>query len=385
MLLTRYLFKNLLNVTVFVALTLTLVICLTQSLKLLELVANSDAPPSLFLRLIVLTLPKFLEIILPLSLVIAILFTYNKLTMDNELVVLRGSGVDQYGLARPAVILAIAVSLIILLLNAWITPRCMGQMQTLRQLVKTQYSAFLLREGVFNTFGDKFTVYLRERDDNGNMLGLMIHDTRDKTKPAITIIAKKGEVVMDGDVPNIVVYEGMRQQLDPDSGALTKLYFSRYTIEIKGLEGSTPERWRSASERTLPELINPDMSNKADVSNADLFLAEANHRVISPWNALSFAMIALVTVLLGPLNRRGQSKRILFGIVLVVLAQSLDLLFVNISKKHLNAAPLVYLNTFLPIILGFYLLHMRGEQKLMSMIRRWNAYNHRRFEKGRTA
>ncbi len=46
MLVTRYLFKNLLTATLFVALTLTLVVWLTQSLKLLELVANSDAPPA---------------------------------------------------------------------------------------------------------------------------------------------------------------------------------------------------------------------------------------------------------------------------------------------------------------------------------------------------
>jgi lipopolysaccharide export system permease protein len=380
MLMTRYLFKNLLNVTLFVALTLTLVICLTQSLNLLELVANSDAPPSLFLQLVALTLPKFLEIILPLSLVTAILFTYNKLVMDNELIVLRASGVDQYALARPAIILAVSTSLIVMLLSTWVTPKGLGQVQALRQAVKTQYSAFLLREGVFNTFGDKFTVYLRSREANGDMLGLMIHDTRDKTKPPVTIIAKKGLVVMDGDVPNIVVFEGMRQQLDPDSGLLTKLYFSRYTIEIKGLEGAAQERWRGAGERTLQELLNPDLSNKRDRSNADLFLAEASHRIISPWNALAFAMIALVTVLLGPLNRRGQGKRILFGAVLVMLAQSLNLVFVNLSKKHLAAVPLVCLNTLLPILLGFYFLHINGEQRLMLLMRRWNAYANRRFE-----
>src|SRR5262245_33901695 len=99
MLMTRYLMKNLLSATLFVALTLTAVIWLTQSLKLLELVANSDAPPLLFLKLVALSLPKFLEIILPLSLVTAILFVYNKMIMDNELIVLRSCGFDQYAMA----------------------------------------------------------------------------------------------------------------------------------------------------------------------------------------------------------------------------------------------------------------------------------------------
>src|SRR5690606_33954161 len=72
MLTTRYLIKNLLSSTVFIALTLTMVIWLTLSLKILELVANSDAPASLFVKLVALSLPRFLEIILPLSLVAAV-------------------------------------------------------------------------------------------------------------------------------------------------------------------------------------------------------------------------------------------------------------------------------------------------------------------------
>ncbi len=377
MLVTRYLFKNLFNATVFVALTLTLVILLTQSLKLLELVAISDAPPSLFIRLVVLTLPKFLEIILPLSLVVAVLFSYNKLIMDNELIVLRASGVDQYALGRPAMLLAIITSLLVLLLSTWVTPACAGKIQLLRQEVRTQYSAFLLREGIFNTFGNNLTIYLRERKENGDMIGLVIHDTRDKEKPPVTILAKKGRVEMDGDIPNIVVIEGMRQQMDIKAGALSKLYFSRYTIEISGLQGAEQAHWRGAGERTLPELFNPDIRNQRDRANRELFLAEANDRLVTPWNALGFTMTALASVLLGPFNRRGQHKKVLLGAVLVVLLQTLNLVFVNLSKKYLGAVFLVHLNTFLPVLFGVYFLHLTGEQKLMSLIRRWNAYINR--------
>ena len=383
MLMTRYLFKNLFNATVFVALTLTLVIWLTQSLKLLELVANSDAPPSLFIKLVGLTLPKFLEIILPLSLVISVLFIYNKLIMDNEIIVLRSSGVDHYALARPAIILAIASSLLLTAITTWVSPKCSEQVEALRQTVKTQYSAFLLREGVFNTFSDSLTVYLRSREDNGDMAGLMINDSREKGKPPVIIIAKKGRVEMSGDVPTIVVFEGMRQQMDSTTGNLSKLYFSRYTIEIKGFEGAMKEHWREANERTLGELLSPDLSNKRDRASIDLFKAEANHRIISPWNALGFTMIALAATLLGPFNRRGQNVKIIAAGMLIIVMQGLNLAFVNISKKYLGAVPLLYINTFLPIIIGFYLLHLRGEQQLMRLIRWWNLRASRQLEEQR--
>ena len=369
---TRYLFKNLLNATLFVAVMLTLVVWLTQSLKFLELVANSDAPLGLFLQLVALTLPKFLEIILPLSLVAAILFTYNKFIMDNELVIMRNCGIDQYTLARPAIVLAVIICFLLTAVTAWISPECYGQAKKLRRTIKSQYSAFLLREGIFNTFGDKFTVYLQSREKNGDMSGLMIYDTRDKTKPPIAIIAKKGQIVMNGDIPTIVVFDGIRQQPDPNSGIISRLYFSRYTIEIRGLEGIAREHWRGAGERTLGELLNPDPNNKRDKASHALFLSEANNRIISPWNALSFTMIALVMLLLGPFNRRGQNTKVLAAVILIILVQVLNLSLVNFSKKHTGAIPFVYLNTLIPIFFGFLLLHNRGEQKLISMMHRWN-------------
>lgn len=371
MLVTRYLVKNLLSVTVFVALTLTMVIWLTQSLKLLELVANSEAPPGIFLKLVALTLPRFLEVILPLSLVIAVLFVYNKLILDNELVVLRSCGFDQMALAKPALLLAAGMTVLLLFMTTWLSPESYARMQSLRQMVKAEYSTFLLREGVFNTFGKSLTVYLRARGQDGALLGLVIHDTRDRNKPPVTITAKKGIVVAENDVPSIIVYDGMRQQLDPETGTASRLYFSKYTIEITGFENDTPLRWREASERTVAELLNPDMTNRRDVSNRDLFLAEANHRLVTPFNALGFTLIALTCILLGPFNRRGQNKKVLLAALLVILAEAFNLSIVNFAKKHIEALPLLYAATSLPLVCGFWLLGLQGEQQLKALLKRW--------------
>ncbi len=372
MLVTRYLFKNLFTATIFIAVTLTLVIWLTQSLKLLELVANSDAPPGMFIRLVALTLPKFLEIILPLSLVIAVIFTYNRLIMDNEIVVMRSCGIDQYGLARPAVLLAVGVSIFLTLITTWISPRSFAMVDSMRQTIQTKYSAFLLREGVFNTFGGNLTIYLHARQSNGDMTGLMIYDARDKSKPATVITAKKGRITMDDNIPDIMVFDGMRQQIDPASGALSKLYFSQYTIQIKGLGGPAQAHWKDAEERTLPELLSPDMQNPKDRTHTRAFLAAAYSRIITPWNALTFTMIALVVILLGPFNRRGQNFRIIAAAGAIVLMQALSLALVNVSQRHLGAMPALLTATLLPIAGGFYLLHAKGEQALMATLHNWH-------------
>lgn len=380
MLVTRYLMKNLLSATLFVALTLTAVIWLTQSLKLLELVANSDAPPLLFIKLVALSLPRFLETILPISLVTAILFVYNKLIMDNELIVLRSCGVDQYAMARPALILAAGITMVLLVLTTYLSPVSFSAMLQLRDSVKAQYSSFLLREGVFNTLDKNMTVYVRARSENGDLTGLMIHDTRDKTKPPVTVTAKRGRIAMNGDTPNIIVFDGLRQQMDDDTSAITRLYFSRYTIEVNGLGSEPRKRRRDANERTLPELLTPDTASLQERQNRDVFLAEAVSRIVTPFNTLSYTMIALSAILLGPFNRRGQNKKVMGAAIAVAVAAMLSVLFTNLSKKHLVVDAALVALTVTPILAGLWALHLKGEQKLMEIIRGWNTRLNKRWE-----
>ncbi len=372
-LMTRYLLRNLLTVTSFIVVTLTAVIWLTQSLKLLEIVASSDAPAGIFIKLVALTLPKFLEIIFPLSLVTAILFVYNKMIMDNELIILRSCGCDQHHLARPAVILALAMTLLLLIFSTTVSPLSATAMQQLRASVKAEYSTFLLREGVFNTFGKSLTVYLRARDVNGDLLGLMIHDMRQKDDPPVTITAKRGRIVMQGDVPNIVVFDGLRQQMDKKNNAVSRLYFSQYAIEIKGLEGETTPRWREPKELTFFELLRPDPRVSRKTVNRNTFLAEAHHRIITPFNALGFSLIALVFILSGPFNRRGQARKVFAAAMVIILLQSLNLALVSLIRRHSELIPVLYLATAVPVITGFYLLGAAGERKMAAIVRFWNA------------
>ena len=161
--LTLYLFRHLTVATLFVTAGLTLVIWLTQSLRLLEIVVDGGAPIYLFLQLMLVTLPTFLSIVLPIGLLAAVLFTYNRLTMDSELVVMRAAGLGPWGLAKPAVLLGLIVMAICYGLTLYLAPASYGELARLEGMAKSQFSTVFLREGVFNEAGDGLTVYVRRR------------------------------------------------------------------------------------------------------------------------------------------------------------------------------------------------------------------------------
>ena len=105
--LQKYILRQLAGPFVFFLFSLTGVIWLTQSLRFVDLIINKGLSASFFAQLTLLILPNVLMIILPIALFAAVLYVYNNLDGDSEIVVMRSSGLGNLALARPALILAL--------------------------------------------------------------------------------------------------------------------------------------------------------------------------------------------------------------------------------------------------------------------------------------
>lgn len=357
----RYLFKNLILATTFVAIVLTFIIFLTQSLKFLEIIMDSGSSGETFWLLTALVLPRFFEVILPLSLMSATIFLYNKMTLDSELTAMRGMGHSAIALARPAIILSILVAIILWSLTLWITPISLAKMQTIRDSLTAEFSNILFREGIFNEVGSGLTVYVREKNARGEMAGLMIHDSRDKTAPPSTVLARRGILVANENQSQVVVFDGSRQDYNPQTKVLQRLAFDRYTVDLPE-STRAKARWSEPDERTLPELLNPDMNNPRDVKALHEFNVEIHRRIASPLLALSFPLIGLLALLIGPIDRRGQSKKIALAILTVILIQGLFLAAYNISRNSNIGIILMYVLTVAPLCGALFMLSGFGER-----------------------
>ncbi len=128
----RYLFRHILIATVLTAATLTAIIFLAQSLQFLELIINAGASIATFWLLTFLAIPRFFEIILPVALMAATVFVYNRMTVDSELLVMSALGTPPLRLARPALIMAIAVTAILSMTSLWIVPQTETDMEHTR-------------------------------------------------------------------------------------------------------------------------------------------------------------------------------------------------------------------------------------------------------------
>lgn len=360
-LINRYLLKNLILAAAFVATVLTLVVWLTQSLRFLELIVSTGAPFMTFVELALMTVPRFLELVLPISLMVAILFVYNKAIMDSEMVVLRAAGVSQAALARPGIVLALGSMVLMMFLSFWLAPVSQATMLQKREIVQAEFSSLLLREGVFNNISEGLTVYIRNRDDEGVLHGLLIHDGRSDPDNPVTITARRGRLLNTGEYPTVVVYDGNRSKFDRNEQALSRLNFDRYTLEVTDIGRKAKQRWKEPAERTLPELFKPDMTNERDVKHYRSFGAEAHRRISSTFMTLTFALTGLCCLLLGPLNRQGQTKRILLAAGLGIGLQGATLALANSARVYDWACVMMYVNAFVPMLVCMYLLSPYSE------------------------
>jgi lipopolysaccharide export system permease protein len=338
--LNRYVFRQLFWATLVVLVTLACVVWLSQSLRFVELIVNRGMSAPLFIYFTALLLPSFIHTILPIALFIAILFVYNRLMVDSELVVMRAAGLSQRRLALPALLLAGLCTLAGYALSAYLVPASYRSFKELQNEIRDSFTSVLLQEGVFNTLTQGVTVYIRSRDPNGDLRGIVVHDGRNKTSP-VTMMAERGALVQGRDGPRVVMASGNRQEVDSATGRASLLYFDQYVFDI-GAFGEPPgTRWREPRERFIGELFAPEDSPEMSFNYRKLRV-EGHHRLVSPLLSLAFAAVALACLLTGQFNRRGQARRIATAAGVVLALEIGMIALKSAAERDLDFAVLMH-------------------------------------------
>src|ERR1700683_4222371 len=99
---SKYIVKNLVHSTLLITFSLTSIVWLTQALRFIDFIVNQGVSIAIFLKPTGLLIPSLVLMILPTALFCSVLFVYNKLKSDSELVVLQAAGLSRWRLSIPA-------------------------------------------------------------------------------------------------------------------------------------------------------------------------------------------------------------------------------------------------------------------------------------------
>lgn len=326
----------------FATLTLTGVIWLTQSLRFIDRIVNNNLAFLDFLYLTMLVLPNIMAIILPVAAFCATLYAFHRLASDSETIVLSAAGFSRLALARPALYISAVVMVVMYAILLLLMPLGARTLKATQYEFRNDLAGMAILEGVFNTPTANLTVYVRERDPNGDMLGVLVHDNRNTAAPT-TMMAERASLIRTPQGPRLYMVNGNRQQVDAQHRTLSLLYFDNYSLDLEAYAQKEGMAWREPSERFLNELFWPDLTNADDRQQYGKLIAEGHRRLVTPFYAPILVLIAVASVIGGQFSRRGHGQRLALGAAAGILLQVMSLGVTQLAAKSLALVPLMYI------------------------------------------
>jgi lipopolysaccharide export system permease protein len=343
--LDRYIFRQLVFGLVAVTIGLTLLIWLVQSLRFVDLVVNHGLSLWVFLKLTGLLIPSFIAVILPITTFVVVQFSYQRLAGDRELTVMRAMGLSPAALSRPVLAVVMLVIAAGYAFNLWMVPASLAAFGEFQWEIRNQIAAFLLQDGVFTPLSDDVTVYVRSRDPDGTLRGVMIDDARNKSQHA-TILAERGQLVEGAEGLNVLLYDGSRQEVEPQTGRLNILTFHENVVDLSSPTRNQGERVMGMSEVSLYALLHPPKTlSRIDQAR---WIAEAHKRMTTPIAAATYALVALLSVLTGTFRRHASILRPLISVGVVVALLAASLALQTLAARDNATVPLLWVATIVP-------------------------------------
>jgi lipopolysaccharide export system permease protein len=321
---------------------LTVVVWLSQSLRLLDLVINRGQSAPTFVYLSMLMLPQLMVIILPIAFFGGVLYGLHKLSVDSELIVMSASGYSRAQLAVPVLMAAGLVMAVTYFCGLYLMPLGQRAMKAEVVSIRADIGAALLTEGTFNTPAKGLTVFIRELSPDGHIRGILVHDNRNAKRPT-TYIARGGVLAQTAAGSRLIMLDGTIEQSAQGGAQLSVLKFQRYVFDLDQFASQQRETDLETSERTLPELFWPHFIRDPGPKTRNIYFAEAHNRLTAPLYCLTFAMIALAAVTRGRRARGAYAIRLTVASIAAGVARLSGYAAQGLVSRHPSAFVLLYL------------------------------------------
>ncbi len=369
---TWYIARQVLAVTLLAALVLCFMVWLFKSLDAVDMMLNRGLSVSSFLHFASLQLPRFILFVAPMAVFGAAVFTYNKLIMDSELIVLRAAGLSPMTLAKPVLLIGALAGLVCLYLSLYLVPMTYREYKELEFKYRHDLPKLVLQEGVFASPMDGITVYFRSIGKDGEMEDVLIHDSRNPEEPT-TYLAERGNLIETDDGRWMVemskggwqVFKAGQKRACSPAAILREspkdcsiprfesfLIDSARNINVN-LKSDEKRGGRKPREYYVSELLNP---HEPEEKKRDQLRTELHSRLSQPLLPLACGIVGIAILLSGSFNRRGQLKLVLASIVIA------GAMIIG-SYALQNAAPrdpwlnlVMYLNPILPLVAALLIL-----------------------------
>ncbi|HEY4981128.1 MAG TPA: LPS export ABC transporter permease LptF [Pseudolabrys sp.] len=289
---SRYIFRTTFGAFMVVLVSLTAVIWVTQALRDIDLITNEGQTIVVFVGITGLIIPLLILVIAPIALLIAVAHVLNKLSTDSEIIVMNASGMSPWLLFRAFMAVAVVVSLIVCVISAYFAPKGLRMLRDWLTEVRANVVSTIVQPGHFTSIeGGSVTIYIRERRNNGQLVGIFLEDRRHPNE-RITVLSEVGELLDNDNGTFLILQKGTVQRQEAKDPDPKMVLFDRYAFDLAQFAGGPQAVKYSIRERYLWQLMFPDPKDPFFIEQPGQFRAELHDRLIAPLYPLAFVVIA---------------------------------------------------------------------------------------------
>jgi lipopolysaccharide export system permease protein len=366
----RYILKEMfipfsINIFIF-----TFLFLMTEMIEITNWIVNYKLSVWSVLAFIFYTMPWFLMFIIPMSVMLAVLLTFLRLSGDNEIVALKSCGLSIYGLLPSVLIFALIGFLLTIFITLYGIPRAKASLEEMALKVAASNADIGLKERTFNDAFKGVMLYVNKVDlKNKKLIDVFIEDKR-QPEIVTTVVAPEGRLISEPEkfIYHLILSNGTIHQTNLKERSVNSIQFDRYTLSLdfKKEMGQVTDREKHREEMSIAELrqfIKGSANKDEDYYKAKIVL----HRRFSiPVACLALGLLAF------PLGIQSKSTKRSFGLIACLFFFFLYyvLLTAGYSLGESGAYPPVigmWLPNFVIAGIGLYFLWQTGRERSLKL------------------
>lgn len=375
--LDHYILRELLPPFFLSIAVLTLALFLQKIFRLVELITSKGTSLAATGKLLLYIVPGFLVITIPLSLLVAALTAFSRLSADSEITAMKASRVSLFAMIRPVFTFALVLFGVTAFITHVIAPRANSALKThLFALLKSK-TMVALEPGVFSSSFGGMVIYVDRMTSLDDMQGIFISDERSAAEP-YSIIAKTGRLITNPDSFSVTLdLEQGAVHLPPKTDSVYSLMtFTAGRINLDLQQGML--RQREKPGRDLDETDSMDILRQIRAVRAEG--GSTRPQEIELHKRLSVSFACLIFGIIGaPLGirraRTGKSAGIAIAIAVILVYYLLLGTGANLAESGaLSPAAAYWLPNGLITLVTVLLLVKKGREidfGITSRLGRW--------------
>lgn len=212
----------------------TFIFLMTRILFITNLIINYRIDIIKVLMFVVYSMPYFLIFIIPMSVMMAVILTFLRLSADKEIVALKSGGIGIYNLLPPVITFCLAGSLLTAFFAIYLLPWGRFSSNLLVYEVVASNVNLGIKERVFNDGFENIMLYVEKTDLKNNILRNVFIEDQQHDKITTTIVAPKGILYSSPKTFSVLLklFDGTINQVNIEQKTVNSVSFETYELVL---------------------------------------------------------------------------------------------------------------------------------------------------------